>query len=125
MTDDLIKHKEEIINKHFENFKNAINTINKQIDDALKDDQKKAVVGAEFLQTLKVNIIYDDNSTLGMTSSDKLQYAKMWFDSKILDINTLKEISSDAQKSLLQTLDEQIEIGRQELEKVEDILKNG
>jgi hypothetical protein len=40
-------------------------------------------------------------------------------------INTLKEISSDTRKSLLQTLDEQIEIGRQELEKVEDILKKG
>ena len=125
MTDDLIKHKEEIINKHFENMKNALNTINKRIDDALKDNQKKAVVGADFLQALKVNISYDDNSTLGLTSSDKLQYAKMWFESKKEDVNTLKEISSDAQKSLLQTLDEQIEIGRQEVEKVEDILKNG
>jgi hypothetical protein len=37
--------------------------------------------------------------------------------------NTLKEISSDTQKSLLQTLDEQIEIGRQELEKVEDLTR--
>jgi hypothetical protein len=40
-------------------------------------------------------------------------------------VNTLKEISSDTQKSFLQTLDEQIEIGRQELKKVEDILKKG
>jgi hypothetical protein len=41
--------------------------------------------------------------------------------SNFILINTLKEISSDTQKSLLQTLDEQIEIGRQELEKVENI----
>jgi hypothetical protein len=45
--------------------------------------------------------------------------------SNFILVNTLKEISSDTQKSLLQTLDEQIEIGRQELEKVEDILKKG
>jgi len=41
--------------------------------------------------------------------------------SNFILVNTLKEISSDTQKSLLQTLDEQIEIGRQELEKVENI----
>jgi hypothetical protein len=45
--------------------------------------------------------------------------------SNFILFNTLKEISSDTQKSLLQTLDEQIEIGRPELEKVEDILKKG
>ena len=43
--------------------------------------------------------------------------------SNFILVNTLKEISSDTQKSLLQTLDEQIEIGRQELEKVEEYLR--
>jgi hypothetical protein len=35
--------------------------------------------------------------------------------SNFILVNTLKEISLDAQKSLLQTVDEQIDIGRQEL----------
>jgi hypothetical protein len=70
-----------------------------------------------------VGLTIDVSSTLGMTTSDKVQYAKMWFESKQSDINNLKEISTESQKSFLNTLDEQIEICRKEVGKMEDIIR--
>lgn len=119
MTDDLVRYKKQAINEHFQNFVNAINDMNKRIDNALRDENKKVEVGADFLQTIKAKVTVDISSTLGMTSSDKVLYAKMWFESKQNDINTLKEISTEAQKTFLRTLDEQIEICRKELDKME------
>jgi hypothetical protein len=123
MSEDLVKYKEQTINKHFQDFVNTINNMNKRIDDALRDEQKKLNVSADFLNTVKGSLTYDQSSTLGMTSSDKLQYSKMWFESKQNDINTLKEISTESQRSFLMTLDEQIEICRKELEKMENVTK--
>jgi hypothetical protein len=48
-------------------------------------------------------VVFDANSTLGMTSSDKVQYARMWMESKQKDIDTLKELSTESQKSFLRT----------------------
>lgn len=123
MTEDLVKYKEQTINNHFQNFVDAINGMNKRIDDALKDEQKKVDVGADFLQTIKAHVTVDISSTLGMTSSDRVLYAKMWFESKQNDINTLKEISTESQKSFLRTLDEQIEICRKELDKMQSAVE--
>jgi hypothetical protein len=108
-------------NKRIDDFMKATN---KRIDDALRDEQQKLGVDVGFLQTVKGNITYDHSSTLGMTSSDKLQYAKMWFESKKNDIDTLKEISTESQKSFLKTLDEQMEIGRKELDNMEKEIGN-
>jgi hypothetical protein len=119
MTEDLVKYKEQTINNHFQNFVDAINGMNKRIDNALRDEQKKVDVGADFLQTVKAHVTVDISSTLGMTSSDKVLYAKMWLESKQNDINTLKEISTESQKSFLRTLDEQIGICRKELDKMQ------
>jgi hypothetical protein len=120
MSDELVKYKEEAINRHFQNFVNVINKMNERIDDALRDEQKKLNIGADFLNTAKGSFAYDHNSTLGMTSSDKLKYAESWFTSKQNDIQTLKEISTESQKSFLNTLDEEIEQCRAELNKMKD-----
>ena len=123
MAEDLIKQKQQAIEDHFRNFVDTINNMNKRIDDALKDDQKKVTVGAEFLTTIKANVSIDISSTLGMSSSDKVQYAKLWFDAKQKDLDTLKEISTEAQKSFIETLDKQIEICRSEIGYMEEMGK--
>lgn len=61
MTEDSVGYKQEAINKHFQNFVNVINDMNKRIDDALRDKQKKVDVGANFLQTIKANVTIDIN----------------------------------------------------------------
>jgi hypothetical protein len=121
VTEDVIKQKQEAIEGHFQKFVEAINNMNKRIDDALRDKQKKVSIGAEFLTQFKTNIEIDTNSTLGMVSSDKIQYAKMWFESKQRDIETLKQISTESQKSFIQTLDEQIQACRKEIELMEKV----
>jgi hypothetical protein len=120
MSDKLVKYKEEAINKHFQNFVNVINKMNERIDSALKDEQKKFNLGIDFIKTAKGSVTYDHSSTLGMTSSDKLKYAESWFSSKQSDIQTLREISTESQKSFLNTLDEEIEQCRVELNKMKD-----
>lgn len=66
-----------------------------------RDKQKKVSIGADLLAQIKTNLAIDTNNTLGKTSSDKLQYVKMWFDSKQRDIETLKQISTGSQRSFI------------------------
>lgn len=84
---------------------------------------KKINAGGEFggfLNSLKVAANLSSESTLGMDSRDRLEYAKLWFQ----NAESVRMTISDDYKSLLKDIDEQLNLVKEEIRQIDEELKS-
>jgi hypothetical protein len=84
---------------------------------------KKSNTGGEvggLLNSIKALVKIDSESTLGMDSQQRLETAKLYFHNAEQTRNIIKE----GQKSLLEVVDDQLALCKEELKQIDEKLKS-
>ena len=118
---DLTAQKERIVTQHMNSITERNNEILTLMSKQMKD--KKINAGGEFggfLNSLKAAASLSSESTLGMDSRDRLEYAKLWFQ----NAENVRMTISEDYRSLLKEIDEQLNLVKEEIRQIDEELKS-
>ncbi len=118
---DMIERKEKIVRGHAEALSEINGEILKLTSAAMRDTKTKAGGGLRITGFLQALMDFGRESTLGMDSGDRLEYAKLWFQNAENMRRTLGDDPGYA--SLLKDLDVQLDLYREELQRLDEDLR--
>jgi hypothetical protein len=118
----LEEKKEKIVNHHIKRIIDINNQILKLTSNAIRDKKTQTKCKASFLNVANAVVSFTIDESLSMTSQDKLEYAKLWFKNAENMRNSIK--ADKGFYSLLNDIDEQLKLCRQELDLADKELKN-
>ena len=111
----------DIVEKHQKRLDNIESEIRKLIDSSMRDNKTNINGGIVLGLLSKANVEFSKENSLGMESSDRLEYAKMWFENLRA---TRESITNDpGYKSMMKDVDDQMEFYRKELAKIDEEIK--
>jgi len=119
----LIHTKERIVKEHEDKLMEVNAEILRLMNDSTKDKKTGAVGGVNvgIFESLKATVQRNSESSLDMESSDRLEYAKMWFENAKFMVESLK--NDPGFQSVINDIDEQLERYRKEINQIDEELK--
>src|SRR5215216_1888091 len=119
----LTKEKERIVNDHFRKVLEAYAKMEEAVNRAVKDSEESGAGDVSVLKLFKAAVELKWERSLKMDSKERLEFAKKEFDARQDAFNEIKNILRTGRDSLLNDLDEQIEISRRAMVEIEEQLK--
>lgn len=125
--DDLLARKERIVEKHLRNAMEMRRKANLEILElmtkALKDRKISAEVHLGILDKLKAGGQIGVDSSIGMDGQQRLEMVKMWFENAKAAMDAISNDAKLGYGSLLKSIDEQLQLYREELRQIDEELK--
>lgn len=121
---ELTNDKKEITEEHMNKMLDAHQKMAKMIDDAMKESNIKGSGELNFLEKLKAMVSIDRSRLIKMPDQDMLNYSRLWFDFTKQNFDLIMSISKEEYSSLLKGIDDQLLFIKQQIDKIDEELKD-
>ena len=124
---DLIDQKKKIVEEHLPNLLQMKTKANleilKLLTKTLKDRKISAKVHLGILDRLKVGGQIGSESSIELDSQQRLEMIRMWFENAEATLGSIKDLEKLGYESVLKTIDEQMQLYREEYRQINEELK--
>lgn len=119
--EDLLSRKQRIVESHISTIARQNLDLMKLVDKAMKDKKLGANIDFGIFNKVKSMISLNKDEILGMNGDQRLEYSKMWSENAKSMLEIYK--NDPGYQSLLKDIDAQMELYREDLNRLNEELK--